>query len=174
MSCGGYKRGNLIQNEICSPNPDKTYNRKEVLTQLADTLDSLIPEFRGYEKNGFSVDNEKPSKFFVYDLFDTLNNTLDRKRCINMIEGHVYHFSAILYQFSFSNILILNNGKMKIFKAVNCVDKGDNIEDVIAYIKTYKITQDEAYLNRIKGYRKFGSYLRIDNYVNLRCQSIQK
>ncbi|HEX8738119.1 MAG TPA: hypothetical protein VF721_22485 [Pyrinomonadaceae bacterium] len=145
----------------CPKNSDSLYNREKLLLELEDTLKTSIPIYENLEYTGF----------FVYDLTDSPNNFLlnrynQTEGCINFIDGHVYHFSTIDFEESFSHIAFLENGKVKIFKSINCVNGEDNLSDVVEYAeKTLKKgkKKDET-LIRLKNYRRYGFYRTTDSY----------
>jgi hypothetical protein len=66
----------------------------------------------------------------------------------------------------------LKGGEVKIFKAVNCPEKGDKIEDVIKYIKDSLPAREvnQELIDRVKDYRKYGVYLRIDEQTDFICK----
>jgi hypothetical protein len=149
------------------------YNRKVVLNEFVNTLNLLIPKW-GIDKKGFFItDNCQLVGSFIWDITDTLNKyTWDEDKCVIFEEGHIYHFSPMRKTYSYSSIAILNQGNIKVFKAVNCPEKGDKIEDVVQYVKdslpSYMV--DEALINRVKDYRRFGVYLRVDEQTEFRCK----
>lgn len=176
MSCSSTKSqskagGNKISNCCSDTLIDGKYNRKKVFTEFANTLNLLIPEW-GIDKKGFYV-NEKCQLIgaFIWDITDTLNKETTLNECITLREGHVYHFSPMRKTYSYSNIAILSNGQVRIFKAINCPEKGDKIEDVIQYIKdSVSSMPDQSELfNRLKDYRKYGVYLRVDEQTEFKC-----
>jgi hypothetical protein len=145
----------------CPKNSDALYDRKTLLTKFEETLKTSIPIYENLEYRGF----------FVYDLTDSPNNFLPERynipeQCINFIDGHVYHFSALDFENSFSHIAFLENGKVKIFKSVNCINSEDTLSDVIEYAgKTLKKgKQKENTLTRLKNYRRYGFYRTTDGY----------
>lgn len=145
----------------CPNNSDRLYDREKILLEFENTLKTSIPL---YEKSYYQG-------FFVYDLTDAPNNFLPErynrpKRCINFIDGHVYHFSALQLEDSFSHIAFLENGKIKIFKSINCINSQDNLSDVIEYAeKTLKNgKKKDEMLIRLKNYRRYGFYRTTDGY----------
>ncbi len=158
----------------CLPNSDNLYDRKRTIKQLAKILNKSVPERKTLYRTGFDItdDNGSPAGFFIYDLTDTSNRDVTSTGCIEFMENHIYHFAPFDYALSLSHILILENGRLEIFKSINCTDRGDKLEDVIAYINQ-KLAKDEnkdEILERIKNYRKFGRYFKMDNYSELVCQ----
>ena len=68
----------------------------------------------------------------------------------------------------------MENGKLKIFKSINCKDRGDKLEEVIAYLNQ-KLANDknkDEILERVKNYKKYGKYFKMDNYSTLVCQAV--
>jgi hypothetical protein len=158
----------------CPANPDKLYPQNKILKQLAATLNRSIPEYRSLEKKGFYINgDERPRGFFIYDLSDTSNKETKLTECIKFIDGHVYHFSPIYYPYSFSHIAILKAGQLKVFRSVNCSDRGDSIDDVIRYLEqNLPDQQDKAdILDRVGKFRTFGFYNRIDSFATLQCKA---
>ncbi len=154
----------------CSENPDSLYNRQKVLEQLAEILDISV---FGMKKDDFVFDvkNERPSRFTIYDLSEPPNKGTSLSKCINFRDNHIYHFSPILKRYSFSHIVVLENGNLKVFNSINCKGRGDSLEDVIGYLKDkLKEHKDkEAILNRVKNYRKYGIYATVDT-PDLECE----
>ena len=159
--------------EICPANPDARYSRKATLEKLATILDKSIPEYKELYPAGFYVNNKGAATFDVYDLVDPANSESVRagKRCVRFVEGHVYHVYSADYGFSFSHIVILEDGNLKVFKSVNCEGRGDTIGAVLEYLRQ-KDRYDEQTLGRVSRYRDFGVYTRTDNYTHLKCKEI--
>ncbi|TWV98928.1 hypothetical protein [Chitinophaga pinensis] len=108
---------------------------------------------------------------FIWDLTDTLNKETEFNECIALKEGHIYHFSPIRENYSYSSVAILNNGNVKIFKALNCPQKGDKLDDVIRYITdSLSVPDKTALIDRVRNYRHYGSYLRIDPQSTFNCK----
>jgi hypothetical protein len=155
----------------CDENSDSLYNRRKVLERLAAILNDSAPGYKNFERNGFYVnEGERPRYFFVYDLTD-LANIGTSLSCVDFKNNHVYHFAAHYIPYSFSHIVILEDGDLKVFKAINCENSKDNLEDVIAYLNQKlknNINKDEI-INRVKGYRKYGSFVTVDD-THIRCK----
>ena len=147
----------------CSENSDKLYNRQKVLEKLADILNESVPEFVKVGNPRFAVKNERGNLFFVYDLTDPSNKS-SLTACIDFKNNHIYHFAPLEYNFSFSHILILEDGKLKVFKSINCLDRGDKLEDVISYLnqKLKNETDKDEIIERVKNFRKYGKYFHLD------------
>lgn len=158
--------------EDCSPNQDGLYERTAVLGFLAKTLNESIPEFRGFDPGGFQVKAERAKNFFVYDLVDIANKQTSTQ-CVQLIDNHVYHFAPLHVPYSFSHILILEHGSMKVFRSINCKGRGDTIESVIEYLKKRFTDKSDAdgLIDRLRKYRKFGYYFTVDDDV-IRCDSV--
>ncbi|MCD9189176.1 MAG: hypothetical protein LUM44_22360 [Pyrinomonadaceae bacterium] len=159
-----------IDSEKCSENPDALYNRQQILEQLAEILNVSVFADKKYNYE-FSVEDEKPKRFFIYDLTETSNKgtSLD---CVKLKNNHIYHFAPIKKRYSFSHIVVLENGNLKVFKSINCKGKGDILEDVINYASA-KLKDDknkDEILNRVRNYRKYGIYYSVDA-PNLQCKS---
>lgn len=158
--------------EPCPANPDSRYNRQSVLTHFADILNSFSSDLRKYEslKDGFQVENGRPQEFFVRDLTDPSNQDTPSRGCINFLDGHIYHFAARYFPYSLSHIAFLENGKVKIFRAVNCRNSKQSIDDAIRYATDrLKINTDSDVIQRLRDYRRYGEYHTVDD-LKVRCE----
>jgi hypothetical protein len=91
---------------------------------------------------------------------------------IEFKNNHVYHFASIDSPFSFSNIAVLEDGKLKIFKAVNCEGKGDSLEDVIRYLND-RVKQDprrNEIINQVRNFREYGVYVSDNDLSKPQCE----
>jgi hypothetical protein len=144
----------------CKPNPDPHYVRSRVLGELANVLNESIPEYsKGFPK-GFYSDSENAVGFFVFDLTNPTNKQLTFQDCVDFINGHVYHVAPEDSYYSLSQIVILEEGKLKVFRSVNCPPRGDRLEDAISYVSA-KLAHDkqrDEVINRVRNYKKYGSY----------------
>lgn len=149
---------------FCSENSDKLYDRQKVLEQLADNLNRSIPSYSKIFDQGFGVENGRGNFFFVYDITDTSNRSDAQATCIDFKNNHIYHFAPYRISFSYSHILILEDGKLKIFKSIDCWNKGNHLEDVISYVskKLENNTNKNEIIERVKNYRKYGRYFYED------------
>jgi hypothetical protein len=157
----------------CPENSDALYDRKQVLKQLAKILNRSVPEYRHVSSRGFYVGDERGGKFFVHDLTDPSNKDTSLKDCIDFKNHHIYHFAPIAHHFSLSHIVILEDGKLKVFRSINCKDRGDKLEDVIGYLNQ-KLMNDkdkDEILDRVRNYRKYGIYVKIDD-SSLVCEEV--
>lgn len=159
--------------KTCPANPDAQYERGKVFSELASILETSIPEYKKLIPAGFGVTDGRPRAFFVYDLSDPLNNRKNGWGCVNLIDRHIYHVSPFETMFSFSHIVILEDGKMKVFKSINCRDRGDSLEDVLAYLdKSLENNKEKTeILDRVRKYREFGKYSTVDDHT-LRCYDV--
>lgn len=164
--------------ERCPANSDSLYDRDNVLKQLAVILNDTATYFHNAKylnKKRVSiagVENGRPVGFTVYDLTDDTNIGTPLASCMEFKDNHIYHFSLIFASYSFSHIVILEGGKLKTFKGINC-KKGDSLDDVINYLgqKLKNDNNKDEIINRLKNYRKYGLYAATDNSA-LRCQEV--
>jgi hypothetical protein len=174
---GHAEKHEFLEREIsiqqCPVNPDKRYSRQSSLHELAKMLDGSVPEYKAFYTPGFYVKDEGAATFDIYDLIDPTNVDSVRagRRCINFLNGHIYHVYPAAYEFSFSHIVILEDGHFTAFKSINCEGRGDTLDDVLRYLKQNG-TYDQETLERVKRYREYGSYTRTDNYSRLKCKEI--
>lgn len=156
----------------------KTYDKKDVLRKFNMVLNNSAPEYKKIVDGGFSnMEDGVTIGYTVYDLTDTTNINkkipTDTITGIEFKEGHFYHFVPAIFSMSFSNIAYLENGNIKIFESINCLDKGTTLDEVMNFAKEkLKGHKDEkAILTNIKNYRQFGNYLTEDNYsLKLDCK----
>ena len=144
----------------CDPNPDPLYVRSRVIDDLADILNNSIPEYSKGVARGFYSYNESAIGFFVVDLMNPSNKDLTLHDCVDFINGHVYHVAPPDSYFSLSHIVILEEGKLKVFRSVNCPSRGDRLEDAINYVSA-KLSHDkqrDEVIHRLRNYRKYGVY----------------
>tara|TARA_R100000789_G_C3013937_1_gene151986 strand:+ start:389 stop:922 length:534 start_codon:yes stop_codon:yes gene_type:complete len=138
-------------------------------------LNESIPEYRNYNDKGFtSLNNEIPIGYFVFDLTDVSNvskrSPEDEGESIKFYEGHYYHFAPVIMSISYSHIAYIEDDELKVFKSINCKDKGDNLLSVQMFAQNKKSNSDV--MMRIDNYRKYGRYYIEDNYgmsVNCDC-----
>lgn len=144
----------------CKSNPDPLYVRSRVLNELANVLNESIPEYSKGVPKGFYSDSENAIGFFVVDLTNPANKQLTFQECVDFIDGHVYHVAPEDLYYSLSQIVILEEGKLKVFRSVNCPPRGDRLEDAISYISARLAgdKQRDEIISRVRNYRKYGSY----------------
>jgi hypothetical protein len=155
--------------QVCPPNPDALYDRQQILKQLEDIHTSPLVEESKETNSGGNIDRF-PANIFVYDLTDTSNKDLFSTGCINFINNHVYHVSDIHTFFSYSHIVILEDGKLKVFKAVNCQGAQDTLEEAVNYLNRKLMNEKnrDEIITRVKNYRRYGRYLTAD-FERLPC-----
>lgn len=164
-------KDNLVST-CCQSTDGEKYNREEVLQEMAQILNELVPGW-GIDKQGFYINKQcQLVGAFIWDITDTLNREATLNECVGFKEGHIYHFSPLEKSSSYSNIAILDKGRVRIFKAINCPQKGDNIEDVIRYVKDSLPASavDESLIIRIRDYRRYGAYLGVDEQSEFICK----
>src|SRR5438309_2269907 len=107
-------------------------NRKEILMKFANVLNSLVLDYKANDDGGlFDKTNCRLIGTFIWDITDTSKKEITTGNCIQFKEGHIYHFAPVRKRDSYSSIAIIKKGDIKIFRAVNCPEKGDRIEDAI-------------------------------------------
>ena len=153
---------NRVENVVrrCRANPDPLYDRSRVLQELADILNQSIPEYSKAFKKGFYTESERGYGFFIVDLTNPSNKQMKWKDCVEFIGGHVYHVAPFDGYYSLSHIVIPEDGRLKVFRTVNCPERGDRIEDAINYASA-KLSNDkkrQQILNRLRNYAKYGFY----------------
>ncbi len=158
-------------------NSDELYNRWKVLKQLSGVLRSSVSEkIQDQLSWRFLVEESRANGFFVWDLTEPTNKQTSLLERVEFKNNHIYHFAFIDSPFSFSNIAVLEDGKLKIFKVINCEGKGDSLEDVVAYLDE-KLRGDknkEEIINRVKNYRKYGVYASFDGFSTPQCEAAVK
>jgi hypothetical protein len=110
--------------------------------------------------------------FFAYDLTDTSNKGTSLN-CVDFKNNHVYHVAPHYIPFSFSHIVILEDGNLKVFKSINCQNSKDSLEDIVTYL-SQKLKGDkekDEIIRRVKDYRKYGLFKTTDDTV-VRCGTI--
>lgn len=165
--------------EKCSVNSDALYDRREVLEQLARTLNNTATDFYNARyaikhKVGIAgVEDERPLGFFIYELTDETNTGTPLGKCVELKNHHVYHLSLIFTPYSFSHLVILEDRKLKVFKAINC-KVGDDLEEALSYInqKLKDVKGKEEIISRVRNYRKHGIYAATDE-TRVQCGPVE-
>lgn len=156
-------------------NSDSLYSRGRILRQFGEITSSASKNRKMYYPL-YRIEESRAAGFFVYDLTDTANKQTSLLERIEFKDNHVYHFADIDLPFSFSNIAVLNDGKLKIFKSINCEGKGDSLGDVVRYL-TEKLRNDknkDEIIERVKSYRKYGIYSSFNGLSAPQCQKATK
>ena len=158
----------------CPEDNDKPYPRRDTLKRFADILNASVPEFEREMGFKFEVRDGETQSFGVYDLTDPSNvSSMSTGACIELIDNHIYHVVPGLNNYSFSHIIILEGGNLKVFRSINCIGRGDTLEDVTEYLnlKLANEKNRDEIINRVRQYRKYGKYTRMDNFSRLRCET---
>lgn len=161
------------QNNAFPKNKDKLYNRIEVLNKICLKLNKLNEFYKLNHPRGYSVINDNSYNFFIYDLADTINVSINtNKNCIEFIDKHIYHIASLNNYFKTSIILILIDSKLYFFEGLNCIDKINNIEDVFKFIKNRnELKYTEEVINRINNYKDYNKSYSIDNMSKIpKCE----
>ncbi|MEZ5347359.1 MAG: hypothetical protein R2681_17560 [Pyrinomonadaceae bacterium] len=162
-------------NKEIPENSDKLYDRWKVLNQLSDVLRNSISEKMQEQISWrFLTEESRASGFFVWDLTEPSNKQTSLLERVEFKNNHVYHFAFIDLPFSFSNIAVLEDGKLKIFKAINCKGKGDSLEDVVGYLAK-KLKNDknkDEIVGRVKNYREYGVYVPFNDLSEPQCEEV--
>jgi ankyrin repeat protein len=159
----------------CTDTSDKSYERAKVLEQFAQIINDSIRQNRSYQRRNYYVNgDEQVVGFFVDDLTDSSNKE-SFSQCVNLINNHIYHFAPYYITHSFSNIAILEDGKLKIFKAINCDNSKDSIDEVLSYLNQKSVNEKniDEIISRVRNYRKDQPYHRVDPMASLRCQDLE-
>ncbi|MBL4643388.1 MAG: hypothetical protein JKY44_07340 [Flavobacteriaceae bacterium] len=156
----------------CEPK-DKTFNLsknyEENLVFVAKFFNDNIPNY--YYKvsieEGFNLNNKK-NLIIGLNIFDL--NT-GKRNSDSFKNGHVYHISPSNYENSLSYIFCVFDNELKIFKTINCSNKGDTLSDVIQYAEKKLKNQlgKSEIIERINNYRNYGSYFVIDTMSSVIC-----
>lgn len=159
--------------QLCSDivyDQDTLYLNDKTVVFLADILNQSIPDTIFKVKFGIS-DYGGPTKFFIFDLTDTCNNTFSSNGRIYFINHHVYHFAPYDMPFSYSHIAYFDDGEIKVFRSLNCPEKGNTIDEVIHYLERELVDNSKKIeiLFRVKHYRSYGKYLMIDPQSSINC-----
>jgi hypothetical protein len=155
--------------------PEDLFEGKNVLREFSNILERSIPEYRKYFNNGFFANEGRAVGFSVYDLTDPRNKQSSDDEHVYFVKNHIYHFAPIDLPWSFSFIAVLGESDIRVFKAINCKNKGDRLEDVLQYLKV-KLKNDpdkNAILTRVKNYRKHGVYASFNDISEPQCKYLE-
>lgn len=166
LFCIHYSLGRAFstQDQIENYLQEYKYESSIIMNKMSEVLNDVNKQFKlkGVLKK-YSVLESRPIGFFVFDLTDTTNNT--ESGIVKFKEGHVYHFAPIKKYVSFSNICVLLKGKIIFFKAINCKNKIDDVQQVVLFVKSNIPSISKDIIRRIFEYKRFGSYLVVDNPI---------
>ncbi|MCE7997148.1 MAG: hypothetical protein HEP71_34630 [Roseivirga sp.] len=135
---------------------------------MTDYLNNALPK-KANGNSRFSNSSVQPKGYFIFDLTDTTNATIKSSGHIDFREGHVYHFCPFRIWNSVSHIMILHKGELKIFRALNCDNKGDTVDEVLDYLKADYSNQKELLL-RVENYRSYGLYRKRHGNNSFNCE----
>jgi|SRR5690554_2563113 len=152
----------------CAVKVPVEYNTNQTLQKFCEVLNEVSPQYKTIVDGGFGItENGVPYGFTVYDLNDPSNfskrTPIDTIENIKFKNGHFYHFVPVIMSMSYSNIAYFEDNEIKIFKSINCLNKGDSYDDFIMFAKK-KLNDKKDVLQNLKNYREFGEYLIEDNY----------
>lgn len=155
-------------------NPDPTLKRREVLLKLRDALASVAPDIGKRRSPSIAVEGDQAIGFFVWDLTEPSNRQTSLTEYVDFKDGHVYHLACIDLPYSFSSIAVLNKGRIKLFKAINCEGKGNTVNDVFRYLKRFAKGNGKSELvGRLKRYRQYGVYAEFGGKSAPQCKEIR-
>ena len=163
------------ENQTFSSNPDSIYKRQYTYEQFGGILYSFAPESYRRQTGLQVINDARALNFFVYDLTDPSNKQTTSLEQVDFINNHIYHFGYIDAPYSYSHIAILEDGKLKVFRGINCPNKGDSLDDLLAYLKV-KLKDDKnkkKILKRVKDYRKYGVYVSFEGKTQLQCDDLE-
>jgi hypothetical protein len=155
-------RSDASFNSFCgNPLPDSMY-----LKQCEEFLRREIPSY------SFSNDRGAPMGYGIADLTDPHNVSGDvmvnTTGFIKFIVGHFYYLTPVLPHISHSFIIYVRaDGRLKIFKYLNCPKKGDSLTAVVKFAKRrLRGSSDiDGILSRIRNYRSSVKLIMpTDNY----------
>jgi hypothetical protein len=158
-------------------NSDRLYDRWQVLNQFSDVLKSSVSEkVKEQFSWRFFIEESRANGFFVYDLTEPTNKQTSLLERVEFKNNHVYHFAFIDLPFSFSNIAFLEDGKLKIFKSINCAGKGESLKDIISYLNEKLKTDNKKNetIMRVKNYRSYGVYASFNGLTMPQCEEVIK
>jgi hypothetical protein len=163
-------------NKEIPENSDKLYNRRQILDQFSEIIRSSVSERLKEEFFWFFVEESRANGFFIYDLTEPANKQTSLLERVEFKNNHIYHFALIDSPFSVSNIAILEGGKLKIFRSLNCAGKGDKVEDVIDYLNEKLKTDNKRneIIGRVKNYRSYGVYATLNGISMPQCGEVIK
>lgn len=173
-----------IKHHIVQDCPSRDCNKVNEVqyNQIIDTMTFVVNQCN-YETTGFNQDLQQYTRygkevygFFIYDLVKPTNNTQDTAVLFEIYNNHIYHFASYHYPESHNNILIVENGKIKIFTYLNCTEKGDQIEDVVQYIQKQQLDKlhDKKMIQRVKKFRNYGNYMTYSHHGSYKGDRIPR
>jgi hypothetical protein len=152
-------------------NPDPMYQRSEILEQLSQILETSVSESVRKQYPGFSVEEGRANGFFVYDLTDPSNRQTSLLERVDFKDRHVYHFAYIDLPFSYSQVVVLEQGKLKVFRNLNCDSSGDRLKELVQYLRrtSRRDRSLSVLIGRVKNYRRYGVYSSFGGLSQPQC-----
>lgn len=156
---------------------EKEWQISEVYAQaFADFLNHAIPEYELSKGEKFFFDKENclVSRTRIYDLTDgSTSNTNSNRWDFKLEKNHVYYFYALDFNYAFSHIAyIAENGTLTFFESINCMDRGDNLQDVLEFLNEVlenNLNRDEI-IKRVKNYWDYYSLTSDDGIlIPMKC-----
>jgi hypothetical protein len=157
--------------EQIRPNSDKLYSRRAILKRFLEVLVDSLPKTDERNYPSYFIEADRAVGFFVYDLTEPSNKQTSLLERVDFKNGHIYHFADIDLPFSFSNIAVLEDGHIRIFRNINCEAQGDRIEEMISYLNE-KLKHDKnknEIIQRVINYRRFGVYASLNGLSTPQC-----
>jgi hypothetical protein len=141
----------------------RAYDKKKVLKKFAKQFNYLSKYYHDGYPRKYEVTSISSYNFWVADLVDTTNSSL-QKEDLYFTEGHIYVISTLNYNYLYYNIVFLNKGNLIFFRAVNCKNYINSLEEVIKSAEIFLIEdyKKKSILNRLKSYKKYSSYYKMD------------
>jgi hypothetical protein len=152
-------------------NPDPMYQRSEILERLSRILEASVSESVKKQYPGFSVEEGRANGFFVYDLTDPSNRQTSLLERVDFKDRHVYHFAYIDLPFSYSHVVVLEHGKLKVFRNLICDSSGDRLKELVQYLRQTSGRDRilSALIGRVKNYRRYGVYSSFGGLSQPQC-----
>ncbi|NHN28091.1 hypothetical protein FIA58_020630 [Flavobacterium jejuense] len=133
-------------------------NDLNVLDIVENHLNNDIPEIKEYNLKGFHrIEGKVLYGYSIFDLTDTINNSLNYERDIDIIENHIYHVMPVFSSIAYSNIFIVKKNKVYYFNFINCEKFGSSLDDVIMFVNNQLVPKyrTETILNNLNNYSNF-------------------
>lgn len=161
--------------EVIPENSDRLYSRSEMLQQF---LQVLVYSRPSVFQRGFPflfIEESRAVGFFIYDLVEPSNRQTSLLERVEFKNNHVYHFAHIDLPFSFSNIAVLEDGYVRIFRTINCDGKGDSLNEVISYLnEKFKGDKNkDQIIERVNNYRRYGIYAPLNGLSTPQCKLVK-
>lgn len=143
------------------------------LTDVSNKSNIAKPETEsGIPLNFFIIDlidpkrGSYPTAFFTHNLIETLASPLKLDEILN--KNGVFHFASTDARASYSNIAVIKDGSMVLFKSLNCDNSGSTMEELLDYL-AFNTSYDNKLLATLSQYRTHGVYVAIDPMSHVDC-----